>query len=330
MLCLRPLRRQISRLGKGPLIRIGVDLMGGDNSPEILLKALKEFVFPKGIQIVFVGLPEYKQGSSHYIEAPEFIGMEEPPLSAIRKKKGASICVGLRALRDGKIDAFVSTGNTGALVSAAKLTLGMLPGVLRPVLLAQMPTKKGPVAILDVGASVQIKAANLVQFALIGTSFWNDLGRDKPIVGLLNIGTEPLKGTSELRIAYHELQNYPSPPFRFAGNVEGRSVFDGNVDILITDGFTGNVFLKTAEGIANLILDRLEETLPKCELERIQPQIADLSKHLHYSEQPGAIVAGVKKLVVKCHGYSTPKALIRGILGAFDHIHRNRVQKSRT
>lgn len=300
--------------------------MGGDNSPEALLKTLQEYRFPKGLQIVPIGLPEFRFGSHPYIEASDFIGMEEAPLTAVRKKKNASTCVGLRALGSGKIDAFVSTGNTGALVSAAKLILGMQPGILRPVLLALVPTKKAPVAILDVGANVQIKAAHLVQFALLGTSFWMEQGRKKPIVGLLNIGTEPLKGTSELRIAYHELQNYPNPPFHFAGNVEGRSVFDGDVDVLVTDGFTGNVFLKTAEGIASLILDRLEESLPRSELDKIQPQIADLSRHLHYSEQPGAIVAGVRKLVVKCHGYSTPRAVIRGILGAFDLIQQNHVK----
>jgi glycerol-3-phosphate acyltransferase PlsX len=178
-----------------------------------------------------------------------------------------------------------------------------------------MPTKKKPVAVLDVGANVQVKASHLVQFALIGTAYQKTRGIAKPVVGLLNIGSEPVKGTSELRLAYHELKTLANPPFRFAGNIEGKSVFDGEVDVLITDGFTGNIFLKTAEGIASLILDRIQAHE---ELRKFQPQLNDLQRHLHYAEYPGALLAGVKGIVIKCHGYSTPRGFANGVLGAIE------------
>ena len=291
--------------------------MGNDNSPETLLSALNESELGDSIELVVFGLPEYKALSRFpYVEATEFISMEDHPLNALRRKKGASLSVGLRKLKSKKIDAFISAGNTGSLVTGAKITLGTLPGILRPALLARMPTKKEPVIVLDVGANVQVKASHLVQFALLGTAFAKSQGIQKPIVGLLNIGSEAGKGTSELRLAYQELQMFPKAPFQFAGNVEGTSVFNGDVNVLITDGFTGNVFLKTGEGIASLILDRFGTLLPAGEYKRLAPQIRDLSSHLHYAEYPGAILAGVQGYVIKCHGYSTPKAFINAVRGA--------------
>lgn len=304
--------------------------MGGDNPPDLLLDEIlaMALALPKGTDLLLIGGPEYKEraGSLSYHTAHETIGMEEHPLQALRRKRGASLCVGMRLLKEGKIDALVSAGNTGALVSAAKMILSTLPGILRPSLLALMPTKKNPVAVLDVGAGVQAKAAHLVQFALIGTAYQKVRGIETPSIGILNIGSEPLKGTSELRQAYHLLQTFENPPFRFAGNIEGRTVFDGDVDILITDGFTGNIFLKTAEGIASLILDRLHAHTPLTELKKIQPQLADLQRHLHYAEYPGALLAGVKGIVIKCHGYSSPRAFANGIRGAIQLASENFIQ----
>src|SRR5690606_30454754 len=140
----------------------------------------------------------------------------------------------------------------------------------------------------------------------------------KPSVGILNIGSEALKGTSELRLAYRELQKLALAPFRFAGNIEGKSVFDGEVDVLITDGFTGNVFLKTAEGITSLILDRIHAHIASTELEKLHPQLHDLQQHLHYEEYPGALLTGVQGIVIKCHGYSTPHGFANGVRGAVE------------
>jgi glycerol-3-phosphate acyltransferase PlsX len=196
------------------------------------------------------------------------------------------------------------------------MILGNIPGILRPALLARMPTKKHPVTVLDVGANVQVKAAHLVQFAKMGAVYCHIHGIEKPTVGLLNIGSEPIKGTSELRLAYQELQMMSHNAFRFAGNIEGKSVFEGDVDVLVTDGFTGNIFLKTAEGIASLILDRFGSLMPPGEYQKLHPQIQDLASTLHYAEHPGALLAGVRGIAIKCHGYSTPQAFEKAVLGA--------------
>jgi glycerol-3-phosphate acyltransferase PlsX len=298
---------------------IGIDLMGSDNAPSVLLDALGSLYLNDDIELLAIGTPEYGKGATiRYIAASDFISMDENPLSALRKKRGASLCIGMRLLKEGAIDAFVSAGNTGALVTAARLILSTLPHLLRPALLALMPTKKRPVAVLDVGANVQVKATHLVQFALMGAAYLRSRGIDHPSIGFLNIGPEAVKGTSDLRLAYQELQGHAGAHFRFAGNIEGKSVFDGEVDALITDGFTGNVFLKTAEGIASLILDRIDASLPKEILQKLGPQINDLHRHLHYGEYPGALLAGVRGIVIKCHGYSTPHAFLNGVRGAID------------
>lgn len=253
--------------------------------------------------------------------------MEENPIVVLRKKKGASMFVGLRLLKQGKIDALVTAGNTGALVLGSKIILSNLMRILRPAFLSFMPTKKKPVAVLDLGANIQCKANHLVQFALLASAYLNILGNKTPKIGLLNIGEEPLKGTSELRLAYTQLQSKANAPFKFIGNIEGKSVFDGDADALITDGFTGNIFLKTAEGIASLILDRIHANLPKETLHSLGPQLIDLHKHLHYAEYSGALLLGVKGIVVKCHGYSTPKAFINGVKGAIDLVTQNFLKK---
>ncbi len=298
-------------------LKIGFDLMGNDNAPPALLKALRELSLPTSVELVAIGTPAFEAEAApfRYVAAQEVIGMEEHPLLALRRKRNASMSVGLRLLKEGKLDAFVSAGNTGALVSSAKMILSTLPRILRPCLVTLMPTKKNLVAVLDVGANIQAKACHLVQFASIGAAYQKARGIPHPTVGLLNIGSEPLKGTSELRLAYGELQNKKG--FRFAGNIEGKTVFDGDVDVLVTDGFTGNVFLKTAEGIASLILDRIQ--LPSTELQRFQS--------LHYAEYPGALLAGVRGIVIKCHGYSTPKAFKNAVLGAIELAHERFVQK---
>ncbi len=298
-------------------LTVGVDVMGSDNAPHDLLKALVSTPLPSSAQLLIIGTPELEPLSRPFLFAPalEVIEMDEPPLAALRRKKRSSIAIGMRLLKEKKIDAFVSSGNTGALVSSAKMTLSTFPKISRPALLTLMPTKKHPVAVLDVGGNIAVKASNLVQFAHLGTAYQKTRGIPHPTVGLLNIGSEALKGTSELRLAYQELQNTPS--IRFAGNIEGKSVFDGDVDVLITDGFTGNIFLKTAEGIASLILDRIQTHIPGAE------GFKDLKKHLHYAEYPGALLIGVKGIVIKCHGYSTPAAFASGVHGAIDLASEN-------
>ncbi len=300
-------------------IRIGIDLMGSENSPQVLLQTAKSLAsrLPAHVQLIAIGAPHLSHAANiPYITAAETIEMEDSPLLAIRHKPNASLCVGLRMLKEKKIDAFVSAGNTGALVCSAKMTLSMMPGLLRPALLALMPTQKHPLAVLDVGANVQCRAVHLAQFALMGAAYQRARQIALPSVGLLNVGSEAMKGTSQLRLAYQELHReseLPNPFFRFAGNIEGKEVFNGDIDVLITDGFTGNVFLKTAEGLASFILDKLNKNLPQNIIEQMQDQLLDLKHHLHYAEYPGALVCGVQGIVIKCHGYSSPEAFASGI-----------------
>lgn len=292
--------------------------MGSDNTPSSLLGAAVSLLssLPSFIELVAIGTAEYEKSALFsglvFYRALDAIEMDEHPLLALRRKKHSSLSIGLRLLKEGNLDALVSAGNTGALVSASKMILGTFPHILRPALLAMIPTKKFPVAVLDVGANVQAKARHLVQFARLGVAYQKARGIKTPRIGILNIGSEASKGTSEIRLAYQELTQFSS----FAGNIEGKSVFDGEVDVLVTDGFTGNIFLKTSEGIASLVLDRLHAHIPKA----IRVHLDDLQRHLHYAAYPGALLCGVKGTVVKCHGYSTPEAFANGIRGAVEFV----------
>jgi len=308
-------------------MRIGVDLMGGDIPPEELFPAVLMAANQLGeratLKILATrsyveswsdsdreGLPSNVQ----FFVAGEVIGMEADPIQAVHKLPDSTIVNGARLLSTGHLDAFVSTGNTGALVVAAKLALSMLPGIRRPALLATLPTKKGPVAVIDVGGNVSCKAEHLVQFGLMGAAYQrcvHDL--ERPKVGLLNIGVESRKGTPEVRHAYERLKEVSvnaGTLFEFAGNVEGRAVFEGAVDVLVTDGFSGNVLLKTAEGVADFMFEKLSGNIPEME-----PHFQKFQSQFDYAEYPGAVLCGIDAIVVKCHGHSSGRALHHGILG---------------
>lgn len=266
----------------------------------------------------------------------DVIEMVDNPLLAIRKKQNSSLVVGMKQLKKRALDAFVSCGNTGALIACATLFLRPIPGVSRPALLVQMPTKRGFLAVLDVGGNVLCKSEHLVKFAFLGAAYKRALaGIEVPIVGLLNIGVESKKGTAELRQTHETLQKYCNdlaangiaPQIHFAGNVEGRDVFSGAIDVLVTDGFTGNVLLKTSEGVASFIFDSLETTISnKTPLEFLST-FEGLKKQFNYQEYPGAIVCGVDGIVIKVHGNATELALFNSILNAFHTVKGNILQK---
>ena len=288
--------------------------MGNDGSPALLLNALRATDFGDEFEIIAIGSPDLGKSSSHFLHSsPDFITMDDSPVHAVKKKKDASMMLGLQLLKEKKLDAFVSSGNTGALVLGASLILSTLPGILRPAFLSQVPTQKKPVAVLDLGANIECKSAHLVQFALMASAYLNAKGIQNPKIGLLNIGEEPLKGTSEIRLAYNQLKTLEAPPFQFVGNIEGKSVFEGNIDALITDGFTGNIFLKTAEGLAHLILNKLQGT----------SQFLELKEFLNYQEHPGALLLGVQGLVMKCHGDSNPHTVVLAIKEAASLLQKN-------
>ena len=229
----------------------------------------------------------------------------------------------VRQLRYGRVHALVSAGNTGALISGAAIFLPMLPDFERPALLAVLPTRGGLCAVVDVGGNVSCKPHHLIQFAQMGAAFVRSFGvGHTPSVGLLNIGEEATKGTLEARQTYDmlcslcERSQEGAAPLAFVGNVEGRDVFQGKVDVLVTDGFSGNIFLKASEGVSLFVLNFLHDAF----LEDADPRLDSVIHQLHgiidYDEYPGAIVCGVDRVLIKCHGSSSSRAMRKALLGA--------------
>lgn len=318
-------------------MRIGIDLMGSDRPPHVLFDAVlqgsKELTSSCALVVIATHSVVNELKTMHHavLNVPgtaqiEFypvcdsIAMADDPLFAFCNKKESSLAVGIRLLKRKKLDAFVSAGNTGALVAGAALSLPHLPGVKRPALLVVLPTVTGSVAVLDVGGTVLCKPHHLVQFAYMGAAYQRCMqGIEKPKVGLLNIGIEPKKGSSVARQAYQALcENAVSAAvnMHFLGNVEGRDVFQGGIDVLVTDGFTGNVLLKTSEGLSSFIFEHIQEALQPFASEKLHQTFKELKRSFSYSEYPGALVCGVEGVVVKCHGNSSTKAILNGIKGA--------------
>ncbi len=221
--------------------------------------------------------------------------MDDNPLIAVRQKRRSSLSTAMEMLRTQEIDALISACNTGALIVSANLFLPKLRGIDRAALLTLLPTLHSSIAILDVGANPTVKAAQLLDYAAMGIAYQKTRNIPSPQVGLLNIGNEEEKGTPEIRLAYQLLRQHQP---LFIGNIEPRDLFSNHrvVDVVVTDGFTGNVLLKTAEGVATLLLEELEKD------HTIQGDLALLRKKLHYAEYPGALVVGVEGIVMKCHG----------------------------
>src|SRR5215469_152222 len=242
---------------------IALDAMGSDRAPkpevEGAVQAARRFHIPVALvgpeAAIQTELQRHPFSSSlpiSIIHASEFITMEDKAVQAVRAKRDSSMRVGLRLVREGQAEAFITAGNTGAAMATAKMVLGALPGVDRPALVAIIPTAIGTVStLLDVGANVDCKAHNLEQFAVMGEIYFRSMfGTAKPRIGLLSIGEEEGKGNEVTREAYRLLKQLP---INFVGNVEGRDIYNGKVDVIVADGFVGNVALKTSEGVANLV-----------------------------------------------------------------------------
>jgi len=302
-------------------VRVGVDLMGSDSPPQAIFEAViavsRELAASDCLVVIaqhaFVPMLRSTYGvfpSIEFITTEEAIKMDEAPLFAVRRKKNSSMAVGVRLLKEKTINAFVTTGNTGALVAFANLHLPMLPHIERSALLVLMPTEKGNVAVLDVGANLTPQPQHLVSYALLGSLYRQCMhGKKRPTVGLLNIGVEEQKGTKGLKETYQLLQK--TFKSSFLGNIEGREVFQGKIDVLVTDGFTGNVFLKTSEGISSFLAEYLQKHF------NIPEIVSHLHQQFNYSEHPGAFLCGVDGIIIKCHGFSDRQALMNGIRGAF-------------
>lgn len=242
------------------------------------------------------------------IHAPERIHPGEPPASAVRRRPDSSIVRGVRLQKAGEADAFISAGSTGAVMAASLILLRPLPGVARPAIGTLLPTAASPTLMLDAGANVDSKPRHLLQFARLGTIYAQDLmGIERPRVGLLNIGEEPEKG-DELAVAAHEL--LADSDLHFIGNVEGRDIIQGSCDVLVCDGFVGNVLLKFYESVAEFIIGLLER-----EMDRLGEgvDLREVFRVLDYAEYGGAPLLGVNGVTVICHGSSPPRAIRNAI-----------------
>ncbi|MDX2192809.1 MAG: phosphate acyltransferase PlsX [Gemmatimonadales bacterium] len=309
------------------MIRVAVDAMGGDHAPQAevagVLAALAEW--PGRFRVALVGQPDViaAELAKHpaaagapidIVPASEVIGMAESPLQAIRSKRDSSIMVGLGLHRKQGADAFVSCGNTGAILAASTVVLGLYEGVERATVAPEFPALGGPVIVLDAGANVDCSARELVGFALLGTVYARDvLGRESPRVGLLNVGEEEGKGTAVAKETYRLLKE--TAGINFVGNIEGRDIVSGRagvgrLDVVVCDGFVGNIVLKFYESIGRLILDQLVRLAPDVVK---RPELGELFRFFDYATVGGAPLLGVKGVSVICHGSSNAKAIANAI-----------------
>jgi len=307
-------------------MKIALDAMGGDAAPETTVAGAVRAARELPVDIVLIGdqsqveqqLSRYRKRPSNLsvVHASEVIGMDEPPVASVRRKRDSSINIGVERLRDGQVDAFVSAGNTGAVVTAATLLLGLLPGVERPGIAILLPGLRGETLLIDVGANIDPKPTHLLQYALMGESYVHFvLNEPRPTVGLLNVGEEETKGTDFIRQIYSLLE---SSGINFVGNVEGRDIFSGDYDVIVCDGFAGNVALKTAESLAYAISQVLKRSLGMSPITRLGAWLSRaafqaLRKEIDYAEHGGAPLLGVNGVCIIAHGASSGKAIKNAI-----------------
>jgi len=301
---------------------VAVDLMGGDRAPDVVVEGVgSALAADPGLHVLLVG-PEHALVAAAGFErctpvpAHEVITMDEHPANAVRSKKDSSIVVGARLVREGRADGFFSAGNTGACMAAATLVVGRLRGVERPALAAVIPTGERPTVLLDVGANADVKPEMLLQFGHMGAAYARiTLGVASPRVGLLNIGEEPTKGSMLAQEAYALLtEGLPG----FVGNVEGRDVTSGTVDVIVTDGFTGNVTLKVLEGLSRQLLSEIKAALTSSTINKlaaavVQPSLVALKERLDPDVYGGAPLLGVNGVCMIGHGSSSARAIASGV-----------------
>ena len=307
-------------------MKIILDAMGGDNAPDANIKGAIKAINQIKADVTLIGKEEVIRGKIKEFSgkeaeeisprlkiknATETIEMEEQPTVAIKHKKDSSMVVGFKMLKEGEGDVFISAGNSGALLAGATLLVGRIKGIDRPALAGILPAYKSQLLLIDSGSNTNCKPINLLQFAQMSTIYLrNTFGIEHPAIGLLNIGTEETKGNELVRESYQLLKEKSKElNINFVGNVEGRDAFSGEIDAIVTDGFTGNVFLKTTEGLGKFVKKTLSESLTKNLLSKIctvpcLPAINRFKETMDYKSYGGALFLGVKKPVVKAHGSS--------------------------
>ncbi|MFN2363845.1 MAG: phosphate acyltransferase PlsX [Halarsenatibacteraceae bacterium] len=317
-------------------MKIAVDAMGGDNAPEAVvngsLKAVSDF---EDITLQLVGkeslISKYLQRKNFdndrlvIINADQVITMDDAPAKAIRRKKEASIVVASELVKQGEAEALIAAGSTGAAMSAGVLKIGRLKGIKRPAISTLFPTEKKPTLILDAGANANAEPEYLQQFALMGQIYAKKiLKRVKPKIGLMNVGEEKGKGSKLVNAAFDLIDN-DSRIDNFAGNIEGRDIFTGDYDVIVTDGFTGNVILKTTEGLAEFMFSLLKDALTsdiksKLGAFLVKDNLKAMKNKVDYREYGGAPLLGLNEIVIIGHGSSDATAFYNAIRVARDTI----------
>lgn len=313
---------------------LAVDAMGGDFGPSVVVPGALKAARDTGVKVLLVGLEEAVRDAVHalplkerpeelyeIVPASQLVDMQEKPSEILRSKKDSSIQVACRLVRDGHATAIISAGHSGATVACGMFILGRIPGVERPALATILPTEKTPMLLLDVGANVECKPHHIFQFGLMGATFAQDiLGYESPRVGILSIGEEEGKGNSLVKGSYDLLKM--SPSINFLGNVEGRDLFTGNVDVVVCDGFVGNVALKLSEGLGSSLTHVLKRELmtsgllPKIGTFLARKAFRKFGKMVDYAEYGGAPLLGLQGIAIVCHGSSNAKAIYSAVVMA--------------
>lgn len=321
-------------------MKIIIDAMGGDFAPGAPVHAAARASLELDTEIVLVGKADViKKELSRYAhdiskieiaEADEVISNHEEPVKAVKQKKNASVVVAAQMLKKGEGDAMLSMGSTGALLTSGLLIVGRIKGVHRPALATLLPSAKGPKMLIDAGANTKCKTDNLVQFAIMGSIYMkNVLDIENPTVGLISNGEEEGKGNELVKESYSELKN---APVNFIGNIEGRDVMEGTTDVMVCDGFTGNVILKTVEGMGHVVSSKVKEIFTANIFRKIgaifvMKGIKSFRKSMDYREYGGAPLLGTKKPVIKGHGSSDAKAVFSAIKQAIRFVETDVIEE---
>lgn len=335
--------RQIAKIRQTKRMRniaIAVDVMGGDHGPsEVIKGCIQAAQENRRADIILLGPEEViqseleEQGRPENIQiepAEQVIEMGEEPAWAVRHKSKSTIVIGNRMVKEGRAEAFVTAGNTGAVMAAALLIMGRIKGISRPAIAARFPLRKGDIYLLDGGANAECKPENLLEFAIMGNSYLSSVMKiDNPSIGLLSIGEEKSKGNDLTKDAYPLLEK---SGLNFYGNVEGRDIAKGTTNVVICDGYTGNIVLKLSEGLVAELLAELKTVINSSFLGKIggfflKPGLMKMKKRLNYEEYGGALLLGVNGVCVICHGSSPAKAIKNAILLAANAVEGGVVSK---
>ncbi len=327
-----------------PMITLAVDCMGGDHGPRVTLAACRQFLdnHPQA-QLLLVGRPDDLGGFAHararIVPATEVVAMDDPVEVALRRKKDSSMRVAIQQVKDGTAQVAVSAGNTGALMAIARYLLKTLDGIDRPAIATQMPNAQGgATTVLDLGANVDCTAEHLLQFAVMGAALVTALNEStqEPAVGLLNIGEEVIKGNEVIKRTGELLRSAAqSGDLNFYGNVEGNDIFKGTVDIVVCDGFVGNVALKASEGVASMIVGGLKQEFKRNIFTKLAavvayPVLSALMKRMDHRRYNGAALLGLRGLVFKSHGSADILAFEQALNRAYDAARNNLLERVRS